>query len=236
MTVIEEIKSRLDIVDIVSESVNLRKSGRSYAGFCPFHPNTRTPAFHIFPETQTWRCFGACAEGGDVISFVMKKQGWDFKEALQHLAARAGVQLEESQPVDKKKKAREDRLADLLTAAAAYFHHLLRHAPQAAAARQYVNDRTLTAETLDYFQIGFALESWDQCRTYLNGQGYEDQELLDAGLLSENPEKGTRYDRFRNRLMIPIRDGQGANCRLRRPHLRPGRTAQIPQLAAVDSI
>lgn len=209
MTVTEEIKSRLDIVDIVSESVNLRKSGRSYSGFCPFHPNSRTPAFHIFPETQTWRCFGACADGGDVISFVMKKQGWDFKEALQHLAARAGVQLDEARPVDKEKKAREDRLTNLLTAAASYFHQLLLHAPQAAGARQYVADRALKTETLDYFQIGFALESWDQCRTHFNGQGYEDQELLDVGLLSENPEKGTRYDRFRNRLMIPIRDVQG---------------------------
>ncbi|MFO7679242.1 MAG: DNA primase [Chloroflexota bacterium] len=209
MTVTEEIKSRLDIVDIISETVNLRKAGRSYSGFCPFHPNSRTPAFHVFPETQTWRCFGACAEGGDLISFVMKKQGWDFKEALAHLAARAGIQLEENRPVNKEKEAREKRLTDLLTAAAAYFHQLLLHAPQAETARRYVTDRALTEETLAYFQVGFALDSWDQCRTHFNAQGYTDQELLDVGLLSENPEKGTRYDRFRNRLMIPIRSGQG---------------------------
>lgn len=209
MTVTEEIKTRLDIVDVIGDSVALRKSGRSYSGFCPFHPNTRTPAFHVFPETQTWRCFGACAEGGDVFSFVMKKEGWDFKEALQHLATRAGVELEPLKPVDKKKKAHEDRLADLLAAAADYFHQLLRHAPQGTVARKYVADRELTEETLAHFQIGFALDSWDQCRTHFTGQGYDDKDLLEVGLLTENPDKGTRYDRFRNRLMIPIRDGNG---------------------------
>ena len=80
MTTIQEIKSRLDIVDVVSDYVQLRKSGRSYAGFCPFHPNSRTPAFYVFPDTQTWRCFGACAEGGDVFSFMMKQEGWEFKD------------------------------------------------------------------------------------------------------------------------------------------------------------
>jgi DNA primase len=209
MTVTEEIKSRLDIVDIVSESVQLRKSGRSYSGFCPFHPNSRTPAFYIFPETQTWHCFGACADGGDLFSYVMKKEGWDFKEALQHLAARAGIQLEPQKPIDKEKKAHEDRLADLLAAAADYFHQLLLHAPQGAEARKYVEDRALTEQTLAHFQIGFALNSWDQCRTHFNAQGYDDKELLEVGLLTENPDKGTRYDRFRNRLMIPIRDVNG---------------------------
>ena len=209
MTVTEEIKSRLDIVDVVSESVQLRKSGRSYSGFCPFHSNSRTPAFYVFPETQTWHCFGACAEGGDLFSYVMKKEGWDFKETLQHLATRAGVQLDTQKPVDKEKKAHEDRLADLLAAAADYFHQLLLHAPQGAVARKYVEDRDLTEQTLAHFQIGFALDSWDQCRTHFNAQGYADNELLEVGLLTENTEKGTRYDRFRNRLMIPIRDGNG---------------------------
>jgi DNA primase len=209
MTVTEEIKSRLDIVDIISESVNLRKSGRSYSGFCPFHANTRTPSFHVFPETQTWYCFGACAEGGDLFSFVMKKEGWDFKEALQYLAPKAGVQLEERSPVNKEKKAKEKRFLDLLAAAAEYFHQLLLFAPQAETARRYVADRALTEETLAHFQIGFALNSWDQCRTHFNAQGYDDDELLAVGLLTENPDKGTRYDRFRNRLVIPIRDVGG---------------------------
>lgn len=209
MRVTDEIKNRLDIVDIVSETVSLRKSGRSYAGFCPFHHNTRTPAFFVFPETQTWRCFGACAEGGDVFSFVMKQNGWDFKEALQHLAKRAGVDLEPAKPVDKKKRARQDKLADLLAAASDYFHQLFLHAPQAAAAREYIQKRGLSDKTVETFQIGYALDSWDACRAHFNGQGYSDEDLLAVGLLTENPDKGTRYDRFRNRLLIPIRNIDG---------------------------
>ena len=124
MTVTQEIKSRLDIVDIVFDHVQLRKSGRSYAGFCPFHSNTRTPAFYVFPESQTWRCFGACAEGGDVFSFVMKQDGLEFKEALKNLATRAGVTLEPQKVIDPKKKAAESKLSALLVAAADYFHQI----------------------------------------------------------------------------------------------------------------
>ena len=93
MTAIDEIKARIDIVDLVSETVQLRRSGKNYTGFCPFHSNTRTPAFVVFQETGTWRCFGECNEGGDIFEFVMKKEGCDFPEALQRLAERAGVEL-----------------------------------------------------------------------------------------------------------------------------------------------
>lgn len=209
MTVTEDIKSRLDIVDIISESVSLRRSGRNYAGFCPFHQNTRTPAFFVFPETQTWRCFGACAEGGDLFSYVMKKEGWEFKEALKNMAQRAGVTLEEQKPVDKRKQAAHNKQAGLLQAAADYFHQLFLHAPQGEAARQYVARRGLSEETIEQFVIGFALDSWDNCRSHFNMQGYSDQELLASGLLTENVDKGSKYDRFRNRLMIPIRDVDG---------------------------
>ncbi len=209
MSVTEEIKNRLDIVDIVAETVSLRKSGRSYAGFCPFHPNTRTPSFYVFPETQTWRCFGACAEGGDLFSFVMKKEGWEFRQALQYLARRAGITLESHQPGDKVRQAAEQRLMELLTAAADYYHMLLLYAPEAEEARRYVQARQLTQETLETFRIGFALDGWDRCRTHFNEQGYSDDDLLAAGLLTQNEERGTRYDRFRNRLMIPIRNVDG---------------------------
>ena len=209
MNVTQEIKSRLDIVDIVSETVTLRKSGRTYTGFCPFHQNTRTPAFVVFPDSQTWRCFGACAEGGDLFSFVMKKQGWDFREALEQLAARAGVVLEEAFPADLEQRAVEERLAALLAGAADYFHQLLLHAPQAVVARDYVSGRALTEQTLAEFKVGYALESWDACRNHFNAQGYNDDELVAVGLLTENLERNTRYDRFRNRLMIPIRDVNG---------------------------
>ncbi len=210
MDPIEEIKSRLDIVDIVSESgVQLRRSGRSYTGLCPFHSNTRTPSFVVFPETQGWHCFGACAEGGDVFSFVMKKYGWDFREALEQLAKRTGVQLEERKPSFGSQDGAESHLHDLIEAAADYFHQLFLHAPQAEPARQYVAKRGLTDTTIGEFQIGFALEAWDACRTHFMNQGYKEQEMLDVGLLTENPENFRRYDRFRNRLIIPIRDGNG---------------------------
>jgi DNA primase len=209
MSVTQEIKSRLDIVDIVSEQVNLRRSGRNYAGFCPFHTNTRTPAFYVFPETQTWHCFGECSEGGDLFSYVMKKEGWDFREALQNLAKRAGVTLDEPDPEAKRRRKSEEKLVDLLTTAAEYFYQLLLFAPQAEAARKYVADRQLNEETISTYRLGFALESWDACRTHFNDQGYSDEELLKVGLLTENPDRGTRYDRFRNRLMIPICDVEG---------------------------
>lgn len=197
MSVTQEIKDRLDIIDIVSEQVSLRKSGKNYAGLCPFHSNTRTPSFYVFPDTQTWHCFGACAEGGDLFNYVMKKQGWDFKETLTYLARRAGVQLEELSPQQQKRRVAEDKIVDLLTAAAEYFHQLLLHAPEAKFARDYVEKRELTPATLATFQVGFALNAWDACRTHFNNQGYSDDDLLKAGLLSENEERGTRYDRFR---------------------------------------
>ena len=209
MSVTEEIKSRLDIVDIVGETVQLRKSGRSLQGFCPFHQNTRTPAFHVFPHTQTWHCFGACAEGGDIFSFVMKRDNIDFREALEILARRAGVELEPYQKKDEKQQAAEARQAGLLDAVADYFHQLLLYAPQADFARNYVAGRDLNEATLSFFKLGYALNSWDACRDHFLAQGYSQDELLQAGLLSRNEERGTVYDRFRDRLMFPIRDLDG---------------------------
>lgn len=210
MTDTQEIKNRLDLVDVVQDyGVQLRKSGRNYAGFCPFHANTRTPAFYVFPESQTWRCFGACAEGGDVFSFVMKKNGWDFKETLVDLARRAGVALEETRPKDAAHEAVGERQVALLDAASNYYHQLLLHAPQAEAARRYVSERGLNDDTVAAFRLGFALDSWDAVRTHFTGQGYSEEDLLAVGLLTEHEERHTRYDRFRGRFMIPIRDLDG---------------------------
>jgi DNA primase len=209
MSVTDEVKSRLDIVDIVSDYIPLRRSGTSHTGFCPFHPNTRTPAFVVFPNTQTWHCFGACSEGGDVFNFVMKKEGWDFRETLVYLAGKAGVELPVYGPKSREEHAYEDKLADILNAAADYFHQILLYAPQATAAREYITSRGFNEETVSNYRLGFALESWDASRNHFNMQGYNDEDLIDAGLLTVNEEKGTRYDRFRNRLMIPIRDANG---------------------------
>src|SRR5690606_10353069 len=117
-----------------------------------------------------WRCFGACAEGGDVFSFVMKKNGWDFKETLVELARRAGVTLEETRPKDAAREAVETRQVSLLDAASNYYHQLLLHAPQAEAARRYVAGRLLADDTVAAYRLGFALESWDAAKTHFTGQ------------------------------------------------------------------
>lgn len=209
MSIAQEIKDRLDIVDVISDYLPLKRSGRNLSGFCPFHTNTRTPAFYVSPERQTWKCFGACAEGGDVFAFVMKREGLDFREALELLARRAGVEIPVYNPKLPQDAAVEDRLGDLLESAADYFHHLLLYAPEAEEARQYVRSRGLYKRTVEQFKLGFSLNSFDACRAHFEGQGYSNYDLLDAGLLTENEEKQRVYDRFRNRLMFPIWDAKG---------------------------
>ena len=208
MSVIEEIKARIDIVDLVGESVKLRKSGRNFIGFCPFHPNTRTPSFVVFPETQGWHCFGACSTGGDIFTFVMKREGWEFREALEYLARRAGVELHPASPEQAAQAESTNRLRRALTAAATYYHHLLRNVAEAAYARDYIARRGLNAETVERFQLGYALEARDALRNYLTEKGFSVEELVEAGLLSRH-EDGSVLDRFRARLIIPIRDVQG---------------------------
>jgi len=208
MNVVDEIKERLDIVDFVSRHVQLQKTGRNYKGLCPFH-SERTPSFVVFPETQTWHCFGACNEGGDIFSFVMKKEGWDFRTALEELARQAGVTLQPRTPERAAEQEQYQRLRELLAEATTYFHNLLRKAPQAEAARAYVARRGLNSETVERFQLGYSLDDWHALERYLEGRGYERAEMVRAGLLVEREEDGRTYDRFRGRLMIPIRDSRG---------------------------
>ena len=125
MSVTEEIKARIDIVDLVSETVKLRRTGKNYTGFCPFHPNSRTPAFVVFPDSGTWRCFGQCNEGGDIFRFVMKKEGWDFPQALRVLAEKAGVQLEAQTPEKKAEEEQYARLRGLMEDAVTFFRYHL---------------------------------------------------------------------------------------------------------------
>src|SRR6187200_171864 len=131
--VVDEIKQKLDIVELVSQTVKLRKSGRSYAGLCPFHSNTRSPAFYVFPETQTWHCFGACGMGGDIFTFVMKKENVDFGDALRMLAERAGVQLHR----DTQETSNVKRLNEINQTAASFFNYQLKHHAEAASIRAY---------------------------------------------------------------------------------------------------
>jgi DNA primase len=208
MTVVDEIKSRLDIVDIVSETVKLRHAGKNYTGFCPFHPNTKTPAFVVFPDTQTWRCFGQCNEGGDVFSFVMKREGWDFPEALRHLADRAGVTLQEYTPEEQERVEENEHLREVLSMAVTFFQHQLRHTDPGKEALEYLYGRKLNDETIDAFALGYAPDSWDTLTQYMTSRDITKEDLLNAGLVSER-DAGGMYDRFRHRLVIPIRDNRG---------------------------
>jgi DNA primase len=208
MSSIEEIKARIDIVDLVSETVQLRRSGKSYTGFCPFHSNTRTPAFVVFPETGTWRCFGQCSEGGDIFSYIMKKEGWDFAEALRFLAEKAGVTLKPPTPEEQVAAEEHAALRALLEDAATFYRHQLLNTPAGAEALAYLRRRGLQDDTIEAFGLGYAPQSWDALLKHFRGRGVSEQNLLDAGLLSER-EGGGWYDRFRHRITFPIRDERG---------------------------
>ncbi len=208
MSVIDEVKDRLDIVEVISSYVPLQKSGRNYKALCPFH-SEKTPSFVVFPDSQHWHCFGACSEGGDVFTFVMKREGWDFRTALEELARRAGVELRPRTPAQVEAQDEADRLRSALTTAAQYYNHLLRHAPEAEAARAYVTRRGLSDETIERFLLGYSLPGWERTRAYLTERGYTVEELAKAGLLVQREDGSSTYDRFRERLMIPIRDAQG---------------------------
>ena len=214
MSTIDEIKARIDIVDLVSESVQLRRSGKNYTGFCPFHSNTRTPAFVVFPETGTWRCFGQCNEGGDIFGFVMKKEGWDFSETLRFLADKAGVELKPPTPAEQAAAEEHDSQRLLLEAAVTFYRHQLSNTPAGQAALAYLHRRGLKDETIEAFGLGYAPQSWDAALRYFKSKNYSEKDLLDAGLLTErSPEEGEEsgrmYDRFRHRIMFPIRDERG---------------------------
>ncbi len=208
MSVTDDIKSRIDIVSYVQRYVpTLKKSGRNHKACCPFH-NEKTPSFVVNPERQTWHCFGACSEGGDLFTFAQKVNGWGFKEALRELAAEAGLQLRAQTPAQKSKSDRLDSLRGLMNTAAEFFHDGLQGGA-AGSVRQYLQEaRGLREETIRLFQLGYAPESWDRLLNALRRLGHSDDDIVELGLAVRN-ERGRVYDRFRNRLMIPIRDERG---------------------------
>ena len=207
MSVVDEIKQRLDLVDVIGTYTPLAKAGRNYKGLCPFHTE-KTPSFIVFPETQTWHCFGSCGFGGDMFGFVMRRENVDFAEALRLLAERAGVQLT---PLDANATREHDeieRLRAVNQAAAEHFARLLLDAPEGAPGRDYFARRGVKPETLRAFQLGYAPDQWQALHDRLHAQGFGDDDLLNAGLLSES-EGGRLYDRFRGRIIFPIRDIRG---------------------------
>ncbi|MDX1994257.1 MAG: DNA primase [bacterium] len=210
MSVVDEIKSRLDIVTYIQQYAPLRKAGRTYKACCPFH-SEKTPSFSVNPDTQTWRCFGACAEGGDIFSFAMKQNGWSFGEALENLGRMAGVEVKKQSPEQRQREDVLDKLRGLMQSAAEIYHrHLIEGKTEASSATlSYARTkRGLTDETITRFQIGFAPAGWSNMLEALLDLGYKDSEILDAGIATRN-DNGRVYDRFRNRLMIPIYDERG---------------------------
>jgi len=207
MSVIDDVKQRLDIVDVVSDYVALHKAGRNFRALCPFHTE-KTPSFFVFPERQSWHCFGSCGTGGDVFAFVMKKEGVGFSEALSLLADRAGVPLVARQR-ERAEGGEWEKLHQMNEAAARYYHYLLLNYDGAETARRHLDGRGISRETVDSFELGFSPDSWDTLREHLTRRGYGVPDLVAAGLAVDKGD-GSAYDLFRKRLMIPIRDDKGA--------------------------
>jgi DNA primase len=232
--VIAEIKQRVDIESVVGETVRLTRAGRNLKGLCPFH-SEKTPSFVVYPKDGSYHCFG-CGASGDIFGFLMKTEGLDFRGSLEKLARKAGVELKpRNEQAVAEDRARE-RLKEACAAAASFYQNLLLNHPGGAAARAYAQKRGLTSATIETFQIGYAPDSFDMLGTYLLQRGYTSQELVEAGLVAER-DSGGHYDRFRNRLLFPIRDAKGAVVGFGARALGDGQTPKYlnsPQSAIFD--
>ncbi len=205
MSVTDEIKTQLDIVSYIHQFVPLKKAGRNFKACCPFH-SEKTPSFVVNPETQTWRCFGSCAEGGDIISFAQKYHGWDFREALEALGQQAGVEVHQQSAEQKQRAEWLDSMRGLMQAAADFYQDAL---GRNEAVLRYVHEtRGFNEETVSVYQIGYAPDGWQTTLDFLIALGYQEDDLVAVGLARRN-DRGGAYDYFRNRLMIPIRDERG---------------------------
>ncbi len=205
---LEEIRFRNDIVEVVGSYITLRRSGTTYKACCPFHKE-KTPSFNVNPNLQIFKCFG-CGEGGDVISFLMKYQGLDFLTAAKALAERAGIalELEEDSGASKHRKL----IFEINHAISQFYRRCMLQAPAAKAAREYLAERKLDGDIADTFQIGYAPDGWDVALQWGAKYRYTPDQLESAGLVLRSSREGARgkfYDRFRNRLMFPILDSQG---------------------------
>lgn len=203
--IIEEVRQTNDIVDIISQYVYLKRSGRNFFGLCPFH-NEKSPSFSVSPDKQIFHCFG-CGVGGNVFTFLMKIEGINFIEAVQSLAERANIQLPTLEnSID---SAREELKAKVykVNEFTVNFYHENLYKPSAKEAQEYIKRRKMTNEILKSFQIGFS-GKFDELYKALKAHGFNDPEILESGLVNRN-ENGTYIDRYRNRLMFPICDARG---------------------------
>jgi len=202
---IEEIKARVDIVDLISEYIRLKQAGTTnWRALCPFH-NEKTPSFMVSRDKQIWHCFG-CSEGGDIFSFVQKMEGIDFPEALRLLAQKAGVKLVAQDP---QMSSQKNRLLDVTQLAANFWHQTLLESPQAKPVLDYLKTRMVKDQTIAEFKLGYAHDSWDTLIKFLKSRGFSDQEIFLAGLSVKKERGQDFYDRFRGRLMFPINDLHG---------------------------
>lgn len=201
MTVVDDIKGRLDILEVVSRYVPLQRSGRSHKAPCPFHQE-KTPSFFVFPERQSWRCFGACATGGDVFSFVMRSENMEFGDALKHLAQQTGVEL----PNLEKRNQNQGNF-DINESARIYFQELLASA-KGTEARAYLDRRGVSAQAIEKFELGLSPSDGESLKNHLVKQGFSLQQLNQAGIVRTS-QNDWNHDLFRSRLMFPIRNGQG---------------------------
>ena len=201
MTAVDDVKSRLDIVEVISQRVPLQRSGNSYKAPCPFHQE-KTPSFHVFPDRQSWRCFGACATGGDVLSFVMKAEGLEFGEALKQMAQVAGVTLPQ-----RGQNPQNEAAYKINEDTRAYFQRTLASA-QGASTRIYLEKRGVDKQAIEVFGVGLSPSDGESLKNHLIREGYSPEELVSAGVVRVGDD-GVSHDLFRGRLMFPIRDGHG---------------------------
>lgn len=201
---LDELNARCDIVDLVSRYVKLKRSGSNYFGLCPFH-NEKTASFSVAPDKQIFHCFG-CGAGGGPIRFIMKIEGLEFRDAVEFLARQYGMEVPED-TADHGQRQRRERLLQLMKDAARWFYAQL-HAPQGAVPLHYFQQRALSKKTMNNFGLGYAPDSFHALLDAMTAKGYTKEELFAAGLIARS-QKGTYYDKFRNRVMFPIIDIRG---------------------------
>lgn len=205
MDAVAEIKRRIEIAEYVGRSVTLRKSGRNFRGLCPFHTE-KTPSFYVFTDRGTWRCFGSCGEGGDLFSFVQKRENVEFPEALRLLAREAGVELSAR---GAERRGRAELLGSVVSAAVDFYQQALAGEGGATARDYLAATRGLDAETVAQFRLGWAPDEWRALHDHLIGRGYRAEDAVAAGVLAEGEGGGAPYDRFRGRVIVPIADERG---------------------------
>jgi DNA primase len=230
---LERVKQTADIVEVISAHTDLRRAGARWTGLCPFH-DERTPSFSVDAQEKLYHCFG-CGVGGDVIKFVEEKDGLGFAEAVEVLADRYGIELEREQEDPKAEARRQQRrrLEQLLERVAAYYASFLWEAPEAAKAREYLAERGLSEEALRGFGVGYAPSAWDKILVRGQQAGFSVQELHGVGLVQRGRE-GKEYDRFRSRIMFPIRDRRGRTLGFGGRAMRSDQGAKYVNTAETD--